>query len=127
MSTRMTPAKHVIHGAPSRSSCDAIGRLLATITRKWTLHILWILISEGPTRFGVLRRKVHGISARVLTVRLRALEAEGLVYRKLTPSSPPEATYGLTAMAAEMGAILEELHQVANRWATELPNSKSAA
>ena len=114
-------------GTPSADSCDAIGRLLATITRKWTLHILWILISEGPTRFGVLRRKVHGISARVLTVRLRALEAEGLVYRKLTPSSPPEATYGLTAMAAEMGAILEELHQVANRWATELPNSKSAA
>ena len=81
---------------PSLNSCDAIGRLLATITRRWTLHILWILISEGPTRFGVLRRKVHGISARVLTVRLRALEAEGLVYRKLTPSSPPEATYGLT-------------------------------
>ena len=116
-------AKHFIHGAPSQSSCDAIGRLLATITRRWTLHILWVLISEGPTRFGALRRSVPGISARVLTVRLRALEAEGLVYREYVPSSPPEATYGLTARAVEIGARLEALHHVANRWAAERPAS----
>ena len=121
MSRRMTPAKHLIHGAPSRSSCDALGTLLATITRRWTLHILWVLISEGPTRFGALRRGVPGISARVLTVRLRALEAEGLVYRKYTPSNPPEATYGLTPRAVEIGAHLEALHHVANRWAAERP------
>jgi DNA-binding HxlR family transcriptional regulator len=108
---------------PSQQSCDAIGKLLGTITRRWTLHILWILISEGPTRFGALRRKVRGISARVLTVRLRALEAEGLVYREFTPSSPPEATYGLTAMATEMGAILEEPNAAANRWAIGLPKN----
>src|SRR5205809_1242769 len=114
-------AKHLIHGAPSRSSCDAIGILLATITRRWTLHILWVLISEGPTRFGVLRRSVPGISARVLTVRLRALEAEGLVYREYVLSNPPEATYGLTPRAVEIGAHLEALHHAANRWAAERP------
>src|SRR5436190_22214631 len=107
---------------PSRESCHAIGKLLGTVMRRWTLYILWILISEGPTRFGALRRSVHGISARVLTVRLRALESEGLVYRELTPTSPPEATYGLTAMAAEIGAILEELHHAANRWGAEPAN-----
>ena len=112
-------AKDLHAVAPSPSSCDAIRRLLATITRRWTLHILWVLISEGPTRFGMLRRSVPGISARVLTVRLRALEAEGLVYRKHTPANPPEAIYGLTARAAEIGALLEELHHVANRWAAE--------
>jgi len=123
--TRPT-AGHTVHGAPSRGSCDAIGRLLATITRRWTLHILWILISEGPTRFGALRRSVHGISARVLTVRLRALEAEGLVYRKYTPGNPPEATYGLTAMAVEIGAHLEALHHAANRWESERPAERRA-
>jgi len=120
-------AKEFAGGAPSPSSCDAIGKLLATITRRWTLHVLWILISAGPTRFGALRRSVHGISARVLTVRLRALEAEGLVYRKYTPSSPPEATYGLTPMAVEIGARLEELHHLANRWAAERSTQRSAA
>ncbi len=109
---------------PTQQSCDAIGKLLGTITRRWTLHVLWILISEGPTRFGALRRKVHGISPRMLTVRLRALESEGLVYRKFKPGSPSEATYGLTAMAEEIGAILEELHLAANRWAAEAPYSR---
>jgi len=109
-----------MNNVPTRASCDAIGRLLATITRRWTLHILWILISEGPTHFGALRRKVRGISARVLTVRLRALEAEGLVYRELTEACPPEAIYGLTKMAAEIGTLLEELHRVAIRWETDL-------
>ena len=122
MSRRKRPiAKHFIHGAPSRSSCDAIGRLLATITRRWTLHILWVLISEGPTRFGALRRSVPGISARVLTVRLRALETEGLVYREYVPSNPPESTYGLTPRAVEIGAHLEALHHAANRWAADRP------
>jgi DNA-binding HxlR family transcriptional regulator len=111
-----------MNSVPSQASCDAIGKLLATITRRWTLHILWILISEGPTHFGALRRKVHGISARVLTVRLRALEARGLVYRELTAACPPEAIYGLTKMAAEIGALLEELHHVATRWEADLSN-----
>ena len=109
---------------PSQQSCDAIGKLLGTITRRWTLQILWMLISEGPTRFGALRRKVHGISPRMLTVRLRALESEGLVYRKFKRGAPSEATYGLTVMAAEIGAILEELHHAANRWAAEPPIGK---
>jgi DNA-binding HxlR family transcriptional regulator len=110
---------------PSRDSCDAIGKLLGTITRRWTLHILWILISEGPTRFGALRRKVHGISARMLTVRLRALESERLVYRDFKPGTPSEATYGLTAMAVEIGDILEELHHAANRWVSESTADKN--
>jgi len=109
---------------PSQQSCDAIGKLLGTITRRWTLHIIWILISEGPTRFGALRRKVHGISPRMLTVRLRALESEGLVYREFKPGSPSEATYGLTVMAAEIGVILEELNHAAKRWASEPPIGK---
>ena len=57
----------------------------------------------------------------MLTVRLRALEAEGLVYREYVPSNPPEATYGLTASAVEIGAHLEALHHAANRWAAERP------
>ena len=45
---------------------------MTTLTRPWTLHILRVLASSGPTRFGVLRRSVDGISARVLTERARS-------------------------------------------------------
>ena len=103
-------------GPTSRSSCDALGKLLGTIVRPWTLHILWVFISQGPTRFGDLRRSVPGISARVLTVRLRTLEAEGLVYRHRTANNPPEVIYGLTPRAVEIGALLEELQRAAARW-----------
>jgi DNA-binding HxlR family transcriptional regulator len=66
-------------------------------------------VTSGPNH--AFRGWTHG----KLTVRLHAFEAEGLVYREFTPNSPLEATYGLTAMAAEVGAIPEELHHVANR------------
>ena len=48
----------------------------AVLTRPWTLHILWSLSENGPIRFGALRKSVTRISARVLTERLRTLEAE---------------------------------------------------
>lgn len=112
---------------PPRDTCDAIGLLLGTVTRRWTLRILWILISEGPTRFGALRRKVEGISARMLAVRLRALESEGLVYRDFTAGSPSEATYGLTAMAVEVSNVLQELHEVAKRWKAALASGAPMA
>ena len=50
---------------------DAILRLLMG---PWTTYILWVLRNDGPTRFGELKRKVSGISAKVLTERLRLLE-----------------------------------------------------
>ena len=73
-----------------------MGGLLETLTRPWTLHILWALSTNGPTRFGALRRGVAGISSRVLTERLRALEERGFIFRHYKPTIPPEVTYGLT-------------------------------
>ena len=52
--------------------------MLELLTRPWTLHILWSLSTNGPMRFGVLRKNVAGISSRVLTERLRTLEDKGL-------------------------------------------------
>ena len=54
----------------------AISRLLGLLTGPWTLHILWTLSENGPIRFGALRKSVTRMSARVLTERLRTLEAE---------------------------------------------------
>src|ERR1039458_8709956 len=59
----------------------AIGGLLELLTRPWTLHILWSLSTNGPMRFGVLRKNVAGISSRKLSERLRTLEEKGFVFQ----------------------------------------------
>jgi DNA-binding HxlR family transcriptional regulator len=66
--------------APKSSPC-AVNQLLPVLAGPWTLHILWVLGNDGPARFGELRRKIEGISARMLSERLRLLEDRGFVYR----------------------------------------------
>ncbi len=82
----------------------------------WTMYVLWTLRRDGPLRFGVLRRRLDGISSKVLTERLRLLESEGLIYRQHNPTIPPEVTYGLTQNGNELGDALDALEAVARRW-----------
>ncbi len=90
--------------------------LLEMLTRPWTLHILWLLSFNGPMRFGVLKRRAEGISARLLTLRLRALEAEGLVQRTVVAGKVPEVTYSPTARLSEMNEVMAHLHRLSERW-----------
>jgi DNA-binding HxlR family transcriptional regulator len=98
--------------------CPMAG-LLETLTRPWTLHILWTLSTNGPTRFGALRRSVEGISSRVLTERLRVLEEKGFLYREYKPTIPPEVTYGLTKRVKDIQKVLSELGRLAQKWQME--------
>lgn len=82
----------------------------------WTMYILWTLRRDGPLRFGVLKRRLAGVSSKVLTERLRLLESEGLIYREYNPTIPPEVTYGLTENGRELGDALDALEAVARRW-----------
>jgi DNA-binding HxlR family transcriptional regulator len=97
----------------------AVGGLLEILARPWTMHILWVLGTDGPTRFGVLRRKISGISSRVLTERLRALEGRGFVYRQYAATIPPAVTYGLTNRMKDMQPVMAELDRLAQRWYEE--------
>jgi DNA-binding HxlR family transcriptional regulator len=90
--------------------------LLEMLTRPWTLHILWLLSFNGPMRFGVLKRRAGGISARLLTLRLRTLEAEGLVRRSVVAGKVPEVTYSPTARLSEMNEVMAHLHRLSERW-----------
>jgi len=98
--------------------CPMAG-LLETLTRPWTLHILWTLSHNGPTRFGALRRSVAGISSRVLTERLRTLEEKGFLYRDYKPTIPPEVTYGLTKRVKDIQKVLADLGKLAQKWQME--------
>nr|WP_274383504.1 winged helix-turn-helix transcriptional regulator [Saccharothrix deserti] len=70
---------------------------------------------EGPHRYGRLRRRMPGVSEKVLTTRLRELEAAGLVERTSDGGSPPAVTYRLTAEAAELAPALQVLYDWGQR------------
>ena len=90
--------------------------LLRLLMGPWTTYILWVLTSNGPTRFGELKRRVPGISAKVLTERLRMLQDAEVIYRDFQPTIPPQVTYSLTMRGRELHEVLESLSVIAKRW-----------
>jgi DNA-binding HxlR family transcriptional regulator len=97
----------------------AISGLLELLTRPWTMHVLWALSMNGPMRFGALRKGVDGISARVLTERLRTLESKGFVFRHYEMSIPPAVTYGITEKMKDIEKVLAQLEGLARKWHAE--------
>ena len=99
--------------SPVGCPLDALLRVLAG---PWTIYILCRLHQKGPTRFGELKRQIEGISAKMLTERLRNLERAEIIYRHQEPTIPPKVTYGLTDEGMEMTEVLEQLNALAQRW-----------
>ncbi len=97
----------------------AVHGLLEFLGKPWTMHILWVLSTNGPTRFGSLRRQVDGISSRVLAERLKNLEEKGFIYREYKQTIPPAVTYGITRRMKDIGSVLEELEMLARKWQQE--------
>lgn len=77
----------------------------------WTPNLLWYL-SESPRRFGELRHDLPNISAKVLTSRLRDLEAKGVVSRTVLPTSPPSVEYALTELGVELVPVIHAIVRV---------------
>ena len=89
---------------------------LKILAGPWTLHLIWLFGENGALRFGAIRRLVPGISAKVLTERLRLLEAEGFIYRHYEPTVPPQVTYGPLERMNQLKPILCQLHHLAASW-----------
>jgi DNA-binding HxlR family transcriptional regulator len=91
-------------------------KLLKQISGQWTIYILSALDTNGILRFGELRRKVDGISTKVLTERLRMLEDIGIIHRNYEPTIPPKVTYMLTERGKELSKPLYQLCDLASCW-----------
>jgi DNA-binding HxlR family transcriptional regulator len=98
------------------SSPCPVSILMEVLSGPWTMYLLWVLSTNGPTRFGELKRRIEGISTKVLTERLRMLEQEEILYRHYEPTVPPQVTYGLTERGRELVVILDQLNELAQRW-----------
>lgn len=104
---------------PSRTVLDLIGS-------RWTVLVIGAL-TDGPRRFGKLQRAVGGISAKVLTQTLRALERDGAVTRTLYPEIPPRTEYELTELGRDLVGPLAALRAWAETHIETIIASRTAA
>ena len=91
-----------------------VRNVLDQLADKWSVLIVTTL-AERPYRFGALKREIGGISQRMLTQTLRDLTTDGLIERRVFPTTPPSVEYRLTPLGesflAPLGALV--------RWAFE--------
>jgi DNA-binding HxlR family transcriptional regulator len=99
---------------PVDPSCP-VCRTADIVCGKWTLLLIRDL-SEGHSRFCELERSLQGISPRTLSLRLRALEEEGIVERHTFPEVPPRVEYALTEKGRALLPIIEDMRSYGERW-----------
>lgn len=87
-----------------------------TLGKAWALVVLKNMSTKEPIRFNDLRRLMPGISSTVLSERLKDLEREGLISKKVYAEIPSRVEYSLTKPARELESILEDLGKWAARW-----------
>jgi len=100
----------------------AYSKALDLIANKWTVLVVYAL-EGGSLRYGEIRRRIDGISQKMLTHTLRQLERDGLVRRVVTPSVPPAVDYSLTPLGVTLLGPLQALKQWVN---SALPLIESA-
>src|SRR6201985_850772 len=93
---------------------------------KWTLLLVRDL-AEGRSRFCELERSLEGISPRTLSLRLRALEDEGIVERHTYPEVPPRVDYALTTKGEALAPLIEDMRTYGTRWLLEEEPAETAA
>jgi DNA-binding HxlR family transcriptional regulator len=98
----------------SNSICP-VCRTAEVVCGKWTLLVIRDL-AEGSSRFCELERSLEGISPRTLSLRLRALEEEGIVERHTFPEVPPRVEYALTEKGEALVPLIEDMRRYGKRW-----------
>jgi DNA-binding HxlR family transcriptional regulator len=102
---------------PTNDSCP-VCRTAEIVCGKWTLLVIRDL-AEGRSRFCELERSLHGISPRTLSLRLRALEEEGVVERQTFPEVPPRVEYALTDKGRALVPLIEDMRAYGLQWLFE--------
>ncbi len=100
--------------AISNSTCP-VCRTAEIISGKWTLLVIRDL-ADGASRFCELERSLAGISPRTLSLRLRALEEEGVVERHTYPEVPPRVEYALTEKGRALVPLIDDMRRYGDRW-----------
>ena len=114
-------------GWSTPSCCPLYHRAVELIGRRWTGAIIEILIQTSSLRFSQIASAVTDLSDRMLSDRLKELEAWGLVERTVHPGPPVRVEYALTRKGRELAPALAELKQWARAWLDRLDGEQPGA
>lgn len=98
----MENLKQRIHSCP-------IETCLELLSGKWKPRILWHIHQDEVLRFSELRRKLPGITAKMLTQQLRELEADKLIHREVYPVVPPKVEYSFSEFGQTLRPVLDRI------------------
>jgi DNA-binding HxlR family transcriptional regulator len=102
-------------GAGFAPFCPAYHRAVELIGRRWSGAVVRALLS-GATRFSEIVALIPGLSDRLLSERLKELEAEGIVTRTVIPETPVRVEYGLTEKGQALAGVVEAISTWAETW-----------
>lgn len=96
--------------------CPHLHEAVELIGRRWTGAILAVLLDGGTMRFSEICQAVPQLSDRLLSERMKELEARGIVERRVLAPAPVRVQYTITEMGRELAPTLDELQRWAHRW-----------
>ncbi len=108
------PLRFTVGGCPKEAKLEnasVIENVLKVIGGKWKVLIVFHLAHNDVVRFGQLRRKIPGVTQRILTNQLREMEADGLILRKVYAEVPPKVEYSLSEAGRELKAVYTEMRK----------------
>ena len=100
---------------PDGHCCPFYHEAIELVGRRWTGAIIRVLM-ERPMRFSEVGQAVPELSDRLLSARMKELEARGIVERTVHPGPPVRVEYSLSRMGRELGPALSQLQDWAQRW-----------
>jgi DNA-binding HxlR family transcriptional regulator len=111
--------------SPEPSSACRAREVLDLVADKWSLYVVSSL-GDGPLRFTQLKRRVEGISQRMLTVTVRGLERDGILTRTVYDVMPPHVSYRLTPLGASLLAATAPLIDWSHRHLPQMDAARTA-
>ena len=101
---------------PQAHCCPVLHDAIELIGKRWTGAIIVVLLEGGAMRFSEIAQSIPDLSDRLLSERMKELEARHIVERRVSADSPARVEYELTDMGRELAPVLGQLKSWSHRW-----------
>ena len=101
---------------PEAYCCPYLHQAVELIGKRWSGAIIVVLIEGGAMRFSAIAQAIPQLSDRLLSERMKELEARGIVERRVRSDAPGKVEYALTEMGQELAPTLQQLKGWSHRW-----------